>query len=112
MADEVRSVLVLDDEARHTLARACRQLIESLTDVTSKAARLESADGYGELPSARELAAKFAHLGGPDGVQRTLRVHIATMERIESMLKKSFDQYDDADIQLMEQLSALGGFVQ
>ncbi|QNG20819.1 hypothetical protein G4H71_09680 [Rhodococcus triatomae] len=108
MADRAGTALHLDDESRGRLARACRALIDALTGIESKASRLAVSDGYGDLPSARELAAKFGRLGGPEGIQATLREHIAVVARIEETLKKSFDQYDDADLELMEQLSSVG----
>ncbi|NLG56402.1 MAG: hypothetical protein GX542_12290 [Rhodococcus sp.] len=108
MADHAGTALQLDDQSRRTLAGACRALIESLTSVHATALRLDNVDGFGELPSARELSAKFAQLGGSEGIQLSLRQHIAVVERIEQTLGKSFDQYDEADFALLEQLSAIG----
>lgn len=94
--------LIIEDGVADKCIQHCQNHLVDLKQLSVRAQTLMHADSFGDLPSAKYLAAKFETLGSDSGSGTgsfvdAVNQRIAVIEQMEEMFKKARDAFKNSD---------------
>lgn len=100
--------LRLEPDAARICADACLTYIDDLKELLERTRFLTEVGGYGTLPSAQALGAKFAAKGSgsADSIEARLREHIAVVWQMRDTFVLAGQQINEQDEATRERLNA------